>query len=292
MNKIIEKIDASQHIVLLVSKDLDAICAASALYTHILRLHKKVSFVCLDAFFFHKLSFIPWSEKIKNQLPTSADLVLCFTENALESDIRNLVTVEKKSFGYSHGMYTFFTSHAMKINEKMATALCCGLIYKSDSFANQEVDGTTFACMSKLIEAGASYATCHASVTKTRSLGALRFKAYVIENMDLLCDASLAYMNVNENQLLAYGVCEDDFFYALQEQLSLPSVKISLLVYENKALLKRAYLLHNEEQNLHEIFSGFEISGTKQQMCIDFAHRSTEEIQTIIIKLLKEGKLF
>lgn len=292
MNEIIKKIDVAQHIVLLVNKDIDAICAASALYTYILRLHKKVSFVCLDTFFLHKLSFLPWSEKIKNQLPASADLVLSFGEVSLESETSNLVLLEQKNSGYAHSMYAFFRAHAMKINEKMATALCCGLIYKSDFFANQEVDGTTFAYMSELIEAGAHYATCHKHIVKMRSLSALRFKAYVIENMDLLCDASLAYVNINETHLLAYGVCEEDFFYALREQLTLPSVKVSLLVYENKASFKKVYILSNEEQNLYEIFSGFEISGTKQQMCIDFAHRSNEEIETTIIKLLKEGQLF
>ena len=296
MNNFIEKIDACKHIALIVGNDIDALCAASALYTHLMRLHKKVSFVCLETFSPYKLSFIPWNEKVKAQLPSSAESIVSFgveqEKFTQEQEERVLVQAWQQHESFSYGMYDFFIQHAIELNQKMAMALCSGLLYSSDNLAKRWVDGTTFASLGKLIEAGASYATCHDYVTKTKSLSALRFKAYVIENMDLLCDASLAYINVDENQLLAYGVCEDDFFYALQEQLSLPSVKISALVYENKALFKRAYLLHNEEQNLHEIFSDFATSGTKQQMCIDFAHRSNDEIQTIIIKLLKEGKLF
>ena len=78
MNEILNRIDKANHIVVIshINPDADSIGSASAVYTHILRLHKKVSWFCASKNISVKLKFLPWSEKIKNSFPASADLAI------------------------------------------------------------------------------------------------------------------------------------------------------------------------------------------------------------------------
>ena len=78
MNKIIEKIDNANHIVVIshVNPDADSISSASAMYTYLLQKHKKVSWYCKTKDISRNLSFIPWFEKIRDSFPRSADLAI------------------------------------------------------------------------------------------------------------------------------------------------------------------------------------------------------------------------
>src|SRR6056300_1331129 len=80
MNDIIKRIDSAQHIVVIAhaSPDADSLGSASAMYTYILTLHKKVSFFCFTKTVNPKLSFLPWFKKIRNSFPSSADLAIGF----------------------------------------------------------------------------------------------------------------------------------------------------------------------------------------------------------------------
>ena len=105
----LEAIDKAKHIVILVSND--SFADASALYTYILRLHKKVSIVSEVQAIDSKFSFLPWFDKLRNIIPSSADLVIDFD---LETE----------------SLFNLFKSHNITINIKMATALYAGLLQR------------------------------------------------------------------------------------------------------------------------------------------------------------------
>ena len=82
MNNILDEIDNAKYVMIVA--DAKSLPSASALYTHILRLHKKVSLVCETKNIDNKLSFLPWFEKIKSTKMSSADFIIELDSGSVE----------------------------------------------------------------------------------------------------------------------------------------------------------------------------------------------------------------
>ena len=63
MSEIIQRISQAKHVVVIahLNPDADSLGSASAMYTYLLTLHKKVSFFCASKNINKKLLFLPWS---------------------------------------------------------------------------------------------------------------------------------------------------------------------------------------------------------------------------------------
>ncbi len=254
MNEILERIQQSSHITVIahVNPDADSLGGASAMYTHILRLHKKVSFFCASTNLNQKLSFLPWFDKIRSSFPPSSDLAIsfdCASQERLGIDLeRDLINVDHHKSNIHFGkfslidancisttevLYNFFTQNGIEINKKMATALYAGLLEDSNGFMSNKVDGTTFALGSKLIAQGADYRVCHQFIMHYLTLGAFRLKGLMQTNMELLNDGRIAIFCVSNEDMKRTGAIGTDCEYALEEALYLPTVEISLLLLQN-----------------------------------------------------------
>ncbi|MBL0709138.1 MAG: phosphoesterase [Sulfurimonas sp.] len=213
MNDIIEKILNANHIV--IDTDISNITGASALYTYIIRLHKKVSLVCMEKDDDKKLSkkyaFLPWFEKVRALKPQSADCFIDFNESCIS-------------------MYEFFSKNNIKINPKMATALYAGLLQESEGFSSKIVDGTIFAMARELIDCGAEYKTCTKYILKTTSLSFLRLKSKMLSEMLLENEASASVFTISSDDLKASGANIVDCEEVLKESLMLQTVEIAVLL--------------------------------------------------------------
>ncbi|PHS56432.1 MAG: phosphoesterase [Sulfurimonas sp.] len=217
--RLIEDINQANYIVIEV--DAEFLSSASALYTHILRLHKNVSLVCTSKEINKNLSFLPWFEKIRTKASASADLKI----------VLNMKSVQ---------LFNLFKEHNIKPNQKMATALYAGLLQETDGFRNSNVNGSVFAISKELLEYGAEYKICTDFILKFTSLSLLRLKAILLNNMELVNNASVAYMSINENELKASASKIEDCYSILYEAFNLPYVKEVYLIKsdENKKILK------------------------------------------------------
>ena len=213
----LEAIKNAKHIVILTSNS--SFADASAFYTSLLRLHKKVSIVCEKEILNSRFSFLPWFEKLRGVIPSSADLVI---------DLE----VENES------LYEFFKSNNMRINQKMATALYASLLEKLNGFTMSRVDGTTFALLSKFIADGADYKLCNKFIMKRVSLSALRLKAIMLKNMVLINDSKAALFCVNEDDFKSSGANLSEAFVAMNDALSLPYVEMAILINSENEILK------------------------------------------------------
>jgi phosphoesterase RecJ-like protein len=211
---ILQDIDKAKHIV--IEFDFSLIFSASALYTHILRLHKKVSLVCISEDKDNKLSFLPWFEKIKYTKVLSADLTISLDVNATQ-------------------LYEMFKENEIKLNQKMATALYAGLLQETNGFKNSTLSGTTFAFVKELIDYGAEFKMCHEKILKSTTLNLLRLKAVLLKNMQLQKNATLAVLYISDDILKATGSKEKDAYMIMNEVICLPHVKeVSLLKLDEK----------------------------------------------------------
>lgn len=201
--------------IAIVVKSVDLLPVGSALYTHIIRLHKKVSFVCLDEVD-KKFSFLPWYDKLRDTTPVSADLV---------------VTLQVDDFN----LYEMFKTHNIKINQKMATALYASLLVEYDGFISGDVDGTVFANASELMACGAEYKVCNEFIVKRVTLARLRLKSLMLKNMLLVDDAKEAVFYLFDDDLKSSGATLKDVYLIMKEALGLEYVEKISLIKNNKS---------------------------------------------------------
>lgn len=203
----IKKIEASKHI--LIKSDSDSFANASAIYSYILTLHKKVSLYHeeeIDA----RFSFLPWFSKLKKIRPSSADFEIDVNEEVLD-------------------YCSFFQLHGIKINKKMATALYSSLLIRYDNFNSSETHGMVFAFASQLIELGAERQIAHKYIVQSKSLALFRLKAILYKNMLLVNNAREVELCVNDADLKSSGATIKDAFEIMKDMLSLAHVdKVTL----------------------------------------------------------------
>ena len=310
MNKIIQKIDSSKHIVVIshVNPDADSIGSASAMYTYLLQKHKKVSWYCRTKDINVNLSFIPWFEKIRNSFPSSADLVIsldCGDIKRLGTEIEcDLINIDHHASNKSYGninlldssmistteiLYNFFKTNGVKINPKMATALYAGLLDDSDGLLSDGVDGTTFAAVKELIECGAEFKVCNKYIMKSLSLAALRLKAIMFKNMTLECNARVAVFCVSNDDMKSTGAVGEDCEGALEESLYLPQVQISLLLKQNSDFSIKGSIRSNGDVDASKIASKFGGGGHSVRSGFSMSCEiSLQKAKTEVLNLIKK----
>jgi phosphoesterase RecJ-like protein len=253
---IIEKLEAAEHIVLIlhVNPDADSFGSASAFYTYMLQLHKKVTLFCATPELSQKLSAIPWFDKIKHQFPSSADLAVSFDCSSAErlgcdvaSDLINIDhhasnphfgtynLVDANAISTTEVLYNFFKNATLKINTKMATALYAGLIDDSQQFLDQKSEARHFLMAADLVSCGADTKGVVGTLYKTNSLASLRLKGMMFQELRLRCDAKIAVLHVDLGMLKRSGAQPQDAEIALEEALTLCTVAVSLLLREEQS---------------------------------------------------------
>ncbi len=213
----LQSIENARHISIVTSNA--SFCDASALYTHILRLHKKVSLVCVKGSINKKFSFLPWYDMLRKSVGSSSDLVLDLDRE-------------------EEPLYKLLKKNNISINKKMATALYAGLLERYKGFVNPKTDGTIFALANELIASGAEYKLCNELIVQRTSLAVLRLKAIMLKNMILLNDAKAAYFFISDDDLKSSGATIYEAYEIMQEAFSLAYVEMSILVNDENEVLK------------------------------------------------------
>ncbi len=208
MDKLFKNMQNANHIMIV--GDMENLMLCSALYTYVLQLHKKVSWVCENQKIDRNLLFLPWSDKIRAKKTTSADLEVDLKCSCIE-------------------LYDYFKKQQIKINPKMATALYAGLLQETDYFLNIKVNGTIFAIANELIECGANHNICIDSMQEI-TLASLRLKALLFKKMILQNDAKFAIFELSAKDFKSTGASLKDCDAILKESLRLPYVDQALLL--------------------------------------------------------------
>ena len=212
------EIDSFSHIVLLC--DADSFANASAIYSYILTKHKKVSIVCETAIA-KKYSFLPWFDKLRTKVPTSADCTIVVDDDILF-------------------LYDFFQKSSVKINKKMATALYGALLEKYDYFTSSECSGIVFATASQLIELNAAYQECVKYLQYNQPLAYFRLQSILYNNMLLTQNATVAILFVCEEDFKESGASMEDAYVIMNDVLKMAHIQEVQLIQkdENNKILK------------------------------------------------------
>ena len=255
-----------------LNPDADSLGSASAMYSHLLRLQKKVTLFCATEKINPSLTFLPWFDKMRHQFPVSADLAIsldCGSVSRLgvemECDLINIDhhisneaygminTVDTAAISTTQVLYDLFNAEGIKINPKMATALYAGLLDDSSCFTSAKTDAKTFEMASDLHRCGADIALCSSSLVQTVSLAAMRLKGWMLQNAALSCNGRLVSTLVPQSIMDATGAKPSDCEAALEESLFLPTVEVALMLRENRDGSVKGSIRGDGKINLSEL---------------------------------------
>jgi len=213
-----EQISNAKHILLITNNR--SFANSSALYSYLLTLHKKVSLQNVEALD-KNLSFVPWFEKARSVRPSTADYIIEVDDESL-------------------ALYEFFTTHSIKINQKMATALYAGFYTRYDTFMSEDCDGTIFAVISALLELKADKKRCREFLSYRNSLAFTRLKVRLYNTLLLKESATHAFVSISDEDLKSSGAHLSDAYEILYEFLKIVHVKrVTLLKSdENNKIIK------------------------------------------------------
>jgi phosphoesterase RecJ-like protein len=198
-----EVINKSDHIC--IKTDSSSFANASALYTYILTLHKKVSMVSEESVDM-KFSYLPWFDKIRDIIPSSADVII-------------------KSNSDTKSLYEFFILKDIKINKKMATALYSSLLVEHKSFQKSTVDSSVFLLASRLIDLGAEDKKAYEYLNNRVGLNIFRLREILLKNFLLTEDGTHAKISISDKELHSSGSDISDVYPLLDDFLTLVNVK-------------------------------------------------------------------
>lgn len=214
----IEKLKNAKHVLIVTTND--SFANASALYSCILTLHKKVSLQNREPLNAN-LSFLAWFDKCRENKPSTADYII-------EVDIEVLE------------LYNFFKENGFKINQKMATSLYSGVLGRYNNFLSSDCDGTIFAIVSELLEYKAQKQLCHDYLINSIPLAYIRLKEKLLKSLVLKNDASHVYVSVSDDDLKSSNTTLDDAYKIMKEFLKIVNVEKVILLKsdQNSKIIK------------------------------------------------------
>ena len=293
MSAVFDRIDSAEHIVLIAHRhpDADSVGSASAMYSHLLRLQKKVTFYCVTEHMDTHLAYLPWFDKIRATFPEDADLAIAFdcgSASRLGVEVPcDLINIDhhggNEGYGTIHAidvsaisttqvLYDLFNEAQIKINPKMATALYAGLLDDSLGFTTAKTDKRAFEMAADLVAKGADVALNNKWLMQTVSLAGTRLKGMMLQQVQLLQNGKVAYLFVDRQMLETTGARSVDCDAALNESLYLPTVETALLLRENRDGSLKGSLRTQSATDMsavakafggggHAYAAGFEVSG-------------------------------
>ncbi len=305
----LDTIQKAQHIVLIahINPDADSLGSASAMYTHLMRLEKKVTLFCATQKVNPRLAFLPWFDKLRHQFPAKADLAISFDCGAykrLGVEVRcPLINIDhhKSNEGYgdvnlidtsaistTQVLFDHFNDHTIKINSKMATALYAGLLDDSQGFLAPKTDARSFEMASTLTQAKAEISQCANHLFHQNSLAALRLKGLMFEQMQLHLDARLVVHLVSREMMDTSGAREVDCEAALEESMGLAHVEIALMLRENRDGSIKGSLRSLGKHDVEVIAQGFGGGGHHHAAGLHVYDKTLDTLYQELFIILKE----
>ncbi|MDA3947497.1 MAG: DHH family phosphoesterase [Helicobacteraceae bacterium] len=302
-------IENAHHIVLIahINPDADSLGSASAMYTHLMRLEKKVTLFCVSEQINPRLAFLPWFDKMRHQFPKSADLAISFDCGAYKRlgvevtcDVINIDhhksneaygtinVIDTTAISTTQVLFDLFHKHDIKINPKIATALYAGLLDDSHGFLSPKSDARSFQMAAALTEAKADISACAQALFHQNSLAALRLKGMMFEQMQLLFDARVVVHLVTKEMMAKSGGREVDCEAALEESMGLPHVELGLMVRENRNGTIKGSLRSVGELDVEQIARKFGGGGHKHAAGLDVKDSPIDAVYQKLLSVIKE----
>lgn len=309
MHELVKAIDNAKHILIIahVNPDADSMGSAIAMYTHVLRQHKKVTLFCKTEGINPALRFLPFFDKVKSNLPNDYDLAMSFDCGAIKrlgvevkaplvnidhhisnENYGDINIINTDAISTSEVVYDFFKSNDIALNAKMATAMYAGLVDDSQCFTTDKTNQKSFLMAADLIECGADNALCTQMLFKRRSLASVRMKAKMLAHARLHCEGRLVSTLVERSFFEQTGAYEVDCEEALHESLELVHVEVAFMLRHTKDGRIKGSLRSKKGMDMNAIAFCFGGGGHIHSAGFVTEGSSLQELEQQIIEKIKE----
>lgn len=236
MNKVIDLIKQANSVVILShdSEDADAVGSSFAMRLALLEMGKNVRCI-FSAIPEERIKFLGDEYTVfdENDIP-KADLCLCLDCGDLQRigkrkaifDVAektacidhhhtnvgfcNSNLIDSKAPATGEILYNLFTEMGITITREIARQLFAAISSDTGSFKYSNVRPETFVIASKLIKMNIDHAEIARQLFDTENLGVIKFKGYLMNNMEQYFDGKLNVVCATDNLLKEYGIEEKD----------------------------------------------------------------------------------
>lgn len=305
MNNIISEIKKSNNIVLLChnNPDGDAVGSTLAMY-HILRkLGKEVDIVIENVP--SKFNFIEGYENIQITSYKKYDVAIILDTASIEriNNPNNIIdNIPKKLVIDHHGsnihyghvnfvdskpaccevVYNLAVTLDIEIDEKIATALCSGLLTDTGGLSHPDVKSSTYevaAYLSKIIDVP----SIHKKVLGTITKGQFELNKIGIQNLEFYKEGKITFTYITEEDLINLNLEKSDADIIANLGRNIEGVEVAIYIRKYKEE-NRVSLRSNNNIDVNEIAKIFGCGGHKNAAGIS----STMEFNELKEKLIYE----
>ncbi|WP_458700825.1 DHH family phosphoesterase [Sulfurospirillum sp. 1307] len=305
-NKILE----AKHIVLLshIHPDGDTLGANLGLYSVLKSMQKKVTlFNATPKELPREFAFLDGFSKITDNLPKSFDLLVscdCSSFDRLgiqkgDFEILNIdhhqsntnfadINLVEPNFS-SAGLVVFklLEENKVLIPKSGAKALYTSIVEDTGFFRYGGIGAYTFKAVAKLVELGANPEEIAKNIKSNEALCKVRLRAYMLNNFELINDASIASIIFTKDVLEKTGATRVHTKNIVNELLAIANVKVALMVLEVDDYCKVS-LRSDGSKDVSKISSLYGGGGHKGAAGFEIYGKDCEEVKKEIVKRIKD----
>lgn len=263
-DKLINKIHSAERILLLTHEnpDGDAMGSLLALYLALRSINKDVTPVCVDNIP-QTFAFLPESEQIKDDfLVGDYSLIIIldcgdlrrtgFAERLKNYSLKNrkkIINIDHhpkndvhriswynfidyEASSTSELIYQLLDEMKIKIDQKIATSLLCGIYTDTGGFRHSNTSIKVFNLASKLMQCGARLKQITNNITNSKSLAALKILGLALSRIKKNPKIGLVTSVITKNDLQSLHATSSDLAGAVNLINSIPDTQAAILFSE------------------------------------------------------------
>lgn len=237
--------------------DGDTLGSAAAFAEYLQTIGKSVKIFCLspvpDKFnFLRHVALISQDENILTQADTiitldcgdlryagvaeitkdAATPIINIDHHATNEKYGHLNLVAPAASSTAEVVYDFFKANNIRITSGMACALLTGLLTDTENFSNSATAHSSLSAAGELLRLGANWALIHRCLAKTKSVNILKLWGLVLSRLNKKENTDMAYTYLTVQDMVQYGVSDEDMEGIANFLNKLDEAKILLFVKE------------------------------------------------------------
>ena len=175
------------------------------------------------------------------------------------------------------------------MDEEVATAFLTGLIAKTHSFKQRNVNARTLETASKLMAKGARRDVIIQHLYRTRSVATLRLWGRALARLKVNAEKTMVWTLLSQQDFLHAGAKEQDLPDVIDELISSsPEASIAVLIYENHERSIEVIVRVGARQNALALTESLKPEGSREQVRILFPPQSIVEVEKKILETLQK----
>lgn len=313
MNKVIDLIKQANSVVILShdSEDADAVGSSFAMRLALLGMGKEVrcifSEVPEERIMFLGEDYTVFDE---NDIPKAelclcldcgdvkrigkrkaifeaAEKTACIDHHFTNTGFCDVDFIDPKAPATGEILYNLFTVMGVTITKDIARQLYAAISSDTGSFKYSNVRPETFNIASELIKRDIDHAEIARKLFDTESLGVIKFKGYLMNNMEQYFDGKLNIVCATDSLLNEYGISEKDTGDIVNIPRGVKGCEIAVSIRETPEKKKISFR-SNGKYHVSSLAEKFGGGGHIMAAGAAVRSKSIEEIREDIIKYCEE----